>query len=136
MQNYACNLFLKIVKICPMERRRYKRVPLFATARFGKHGEKRVYYGNVVDVSYQGIFIVTNMLLKPGERISVEFNINGSTVTMIGTVARTKVVEHPSLVKYGKGGLGIFIEMMHPTVIDYINSRLMEEFKKPTHPVI
>lgn len=119
-----------------MERRKYKRVPLFATARFGKHGEKRVYFGNIVDVSYQGIFIVTNMLLKPGEKVSVEFNVNGSPVSVIGTVARTKVIEHPALVKYGKGGLGIFIEMMHPNVIDYINSRLLEEFKKPVSPAL
>lgn len=118
-----------------MERRKYKRVPLFATARFGKHGEPRLYFGNIIDVSYQGVFIVTNAVLKPGEKISIEFNVNGTSVTVIGTVARSKVVDHPLLIRYGKGGLGVYIEMMHPSVIDYINSRLMEEFKNPSKPL-
>jgi len=118
-----------------MERRRYKRVPLFATARFGKHGEKRIYFGNIINVSYQGMFIITNMTLSPGERISIEFNINGNPVTVIGTVARTKIIDHPQLTKYGKGGLGVYIEMMHPSVIDYINSRLIDEFKNPSKTI-
>lgn len=114
-----------------MERRRHKRVSFFATARFGVHGDNKRYFGNIVDVSYTGLFIVTNMILKPGERIIIEFNMDGSTVSVLGTVARTKVVNHPTLVKYGKGGIGVYVDVMHPKVYDYINERLFQEIKKP-----
>jgi len=110
-----------------MERRAHKRVRLFVTARFGREGEARAFFGSVVDVSYSGLFLMTPMALKPAERIWVECSIDGQNVKLNGTVARTKIVSHPQLVSYSKGGIGIKVDNMHPHILNYVDERLREE---------
>lgn len=113
-----------------MERRRYKRVNLFTSAFFGKESEEKKSYGVVTDVSFAGVFIQTNMLLDVGDRIWIDVKVNGAEIRLKGDIVRKKIVENPALVKYGKGGLGIFVDYMHPHVTDYINGRLFEEIKQ------
>lgn len=112
-----------------MERRVHKRVKLFATARFGRHEDNKVFFGSVVDVSYSGVFIMTAATVKPGERIWIECTIDGQNVKVHGTVARTRIVSHPQLVTYSKGGIGVKVENMHPHILNFIDGRLNQEAK-------
>lgn len=110
-----------------MERRRHKRVKFFATARFGPENEKKSYFGNIIDVSYSGFFILTTTSLPPGQKIWIECKINGQEIKLTGKVARTKVVSHPQLVQYAKGGIGVEVDYMHPYITAIIDDRLKLE---------
>ncbi len=110
-----------------MERRVHKRVRIFATARFGREGESRAYFGSVTDVSYSGLFLMTPMVFKPGERIWVECAVDGQALKLSGTVVRYKQVSHPQLVTYARGGMGIHIDNMHPHIMNFVDGRLREE---------
>lgn len=113
--------------ILSMERRAHKRVRLFVTARFGRESEAKAFFGCIVDVSYSGVFLMTPMTLRPGERVWIECTMDGKKVKLTGTVARAKIVSHPQLVSYSKGGVGIKVDVMHPHFLDFIDSRLKEE---------
>lgn len=110
-----------------MERRLHRRVKLFVTARFGREGETKSFFGSIVDVSYTGVFLMTPTAFKPGERIWIECSINGQAMKLSGTIARTKIVSHPQLVTYSKGGVGIKVDEMHPHIMDFIDERLKEQ---------
>ncbi|GAB4439591.1 MAG: hypothetical protein OHK0040_11090 [bacterium] len=110
-----------------MERRLHKRVKLFVTARYGREGDTKSFFGSVVDVSYSGVFLMTSTTFTPGERIWIECTINGQSLKLSGTVARTKIVSHPQLVTYSKGGVGIKVDNMHPYIMNFIDERLKEE---------
>ena len=114
----------------PMERRKHKRVVLFATAYFTDSNNQKKYYGIVTDVSYSGLFIQTANTLNLGERVNLDLRINGNDVKLNGIVKRKKVVDNPQLIRYAKGGIGIQVDYMHPLVLDYINNRLLEEIKE------
>lgn len=114
----------------PMERRRHKRVNLFSTAYFHKANWEKKCYGVVTDVSYGGLFIQTANLLDIGDRVNIEVRINNNDVKLTGTVTRKKIVDNAALVKYAKGGMGIQVDYMHPAILDYINTRLLEEIKE------
>ncbi len=113
-----------------MERRRHKRVNLFATAYFSDSSNEKKYYGVVTDVSYSGLFIQTATALNPGDRVNIELRLNGSDIKLNGIIRRKKIVDNPQLVKHAKGGMGIQVEYMHPSVLEYINNRLLEEIKE------
>lgn len=110
-----------------MERRRYKRVKLFVTARFGREGEAKTYFGSIVDVSYSGLFIMTPLTFRIGEKIWIECTFEEKTIRLNGSVARTKMVDHPQLVTYAKGGIGVLVNDMHPEIMKFIDSRLEKE---------
>lgn len=112
-----------------MERRRNKRVNLFTTAYFSKHGDEKKFYGVVTDISYSGLFIQSANLLEIGDKVNIEMRINSNEIKLNGTVKRKKIVDNPLLVKHAKGGIGIQVDYMHPSVIDYINNRLLDEIK-------
>lgn len=112
-----------------MERRKHKRVHLFSPATFGKINEERSRYGVVMDVSYNGVFLMTNLPLDISDSIWIDFRVHGNPVKVIGKVMRKKVINNPGLVKYGKGGMGVHVEFMHPNILDYINHRLIDELK-------
>ncbi len=112
-----------------MERRRNKRVHLFATAYFSKTGTDKKFYGVVTNVSYSGLFIQSNQILDIGDRVNIEMRINSNEIKLNGVVKRKKIVDNHMLIKHAKGGLGIQVDYMHPLLIDYINNRLLDEIK-------
>lgn len=112
-----------------MERRKQKRVHFFAPATFGKVNETQTRYGVVMDVSYNGVFLMTNVPVDINDNIWVDFRVRGLPVKLMGRVMRKKIINNQALARYGKGGMGVHVEFMHPNILDYINSSLMDELK-------
>lgn len=107
-----------------MERRCHKRIKIFANAYFSKEGSEKKFYGVVTNISYSGLFLQSANLLNIGDRVNIDMRLNSNEIKLKGVVIRKKVVDNPLLLTYGKGGMGVQIDYMHPLIIDYINSRL------------
>lgn len=74
------------------------------SVRFGI--DKPEKYGFTGDVNYEGLFISSAVVARPGVILQIEFELPAGTVAMVGEVRWAKKVP-PNLLSKVKGGMGV-----------------------------